>query len=279
MVKAYLFIALISQFTPVRAQLYDSSIIDLDSLLTKGKSGTDFHASLNYSRLNSDSAKKKNIKKITAALFAYTGVTYFFYRSLDSKIQIASQKNKSSVKTSISNSVSWLGLGRTQSIGLGTAAAFSFLANKKKLQKTVIIWGGSLVLNSIITDQLKKTFQRHRPSTGDTYNVFDWRGGPKLNKSFPSAHTSNAFTTATVFSTMYKENKWVPPVAYGLATLVGISRIYDNGHWSSDVLAGAAVGFLSAKLMFHIYKWAGKKVTFLPNVGTTYSSISVICNL
>ena len=133
----------------------------------------------------------------------------------------------------------------------------------------VIIWAGSLLINSIVTDQLKTSFQRYRPDSGDPYNTFDWRKGPKLNKSFPSAHTSNAFTTATVFATQYKTIKWVPPVAYTLASLVGLSRI-------SDILAGAAVGFLSAKAMNGLYKLAKKKILFLPQVGISYSSLSLV---
>jgi membrane-associated phospholipid phosphatase len=86
-------------------------------------------------------------------------------------------------------------------------------------------------------------------------------------------------TTATVFATMYRDQRWVPPVAYGLATLVGLSRIYDNAHWASDVMAGAAIGFLSAKAMTALYKFAGKKITFLPQAGTDYVSITLLCKL
>jgi membrane-associated phospholipid phosphatase len=75
---------------------------------------------------------------------------------------------------------------------------------------------------------------------------------------------------------MYKNKKWVPPVAYSLATLVGLSRIYDNAHWGSDVLAGAAIGFLSAKAMNSLYKLASKKILFLPRVGTGHCSIDII---
>ncbi len=112
---------------------------------------------------------------------------------------------------------------------------------------------------------------------GDPYNVFDWANGPKVNESFPSANTSNAFTTATVFATMYKDKKWVPPLAYGLATLVGFSRIYNNGHWASDVMAGAAVGFLSAKGVIGLYKIASKRyILVIPQIGQKFSSFSLI---
>jgi membrane-associated phospholipid phosphatase len=38
-------------------------------------------------------------------------------------------------------------------------------------------------------------------------------------------------------------DRWiVGGVTYTLATLTGVSRIYNNMHWASDVMAGAALG-------------------------------------
>jgi len=283
--RACLIVACSLQFSICVAQLSDSSVFisrspqSVKNILKEKSDKSHIATILIQSSVNKKDTGRKNVTKTAAISLAYTGVTYLTFRYFDTKIVTASQKNKTSFKSCVANSVSWMGLGRTQTIGLASTAAFSFLAKKKKLQKTVLIWGGSLVINSIITDQLKKSFQRHRPNSGDPYNTFDWRGGPKVHNSLPSAHTSNAFTTATVFATVYKENKWVVPVAYGLATLVGISRIYDNAHWASDVLAGAGVGFLSAKLMTYTYKLAGKKFTFLPNISKSYSTLSIFCSL
>lgn len=220
--------------------------------------------------------KNKNNWLIPVVAVSYSGAIYLCYRWLDTRIQKFSEENKSKFQTFISNSVSDLGLGMVQSIGLGGTTIIAFAAKNKKLQQTVIIWAGSLLINSIVTDQLKLSFQRHRPHSGDSYNALDWRKGPKLNKSFPSAHTSNAFATATVFATQYKTTKWVPPVAYTLASLVALSRIYDNAHWASDVLAGAAVGFLSAKAMNSFYKLTKRKILFLPQAGISYSSLSLV---
>ena len=138
---------------------------------------------------------------------------------------------------------------------------------------------GGHIINDIVTNQFKITFQRHRPNTGDPYNTFDWRGGPKTNLSFISAHTSNAFTTATVFATVYNKSKWVPVVAYSVASLVGLCRIYNNDHWASDVMAGAAVGFASAKTANGLYKLAAKKITFIPQVNNGHYGFALYCSL
>jgi membrane-associated phospholipid phosphatase len=75
-----------------------------------------------------------------------------------------------------------------------------------------------------------------------------WRGfqGDQY-RSFPSGHAITAFAFA---STLTRESQfWWPhggflvgTVFYGGATLVGLSRIYNNMHWASDVMAGAAIG-------------------------------------
>jgi membrane-associated phospholipid phosphatase len=224
-------------------------------------------------------AKKKNFWIKPAIGIAYAGLNYFCYRHLDTRIQKTSQQDKTGFQDFVFHSVSDLGLGKVHGIGWGATTVVSLITKNKKLQKLSIIWGGSLLLNSVITEEVKITFQRHRPNTGDAYNVFDWRKGSRIHRSFFSAHTSNAFTTATVFASIYKDKKWMPPLAYGLATLVGFSRIYNNDHWASDVMAGAAFGFLTAKAVQGLYKLAGKKFLFLPQAGIGYKGIFIAYRL
>jgi membrane-associated phospholipid phosphatase len=75
-------------------------------------------------------------------------------------------------------------------------------------------------------------------------------------RSFPSGHTSAAFAvaaSATVeMSRLVDEKDWWPGWKYviggamfGGATMVGISRMYHEQHWASDVVAGAAIGTFS----------------------------------
>ncbi len=60
---------------------------------------------------------------------------------------------------------------------------------------------------------------------------------------FPSGHTIAAFSIATVFAERYRRHRWVPWVSYGLAGLVGFSRITIQAHFPSDVFAGAVLGY------------------------------------
>jgi membrane-associated phospholipid phosphatase len=232
-------------------------------------------AQMDSAKLQADHPRKKSwVVPVVAT--GYAGATLLVYTHFDTDIKNFSQNNQSKFQNFVSRSVTDLGLGNTQTYGLVAASAIAFLAKDQKLKKTVIVWAGGLLVNSTATQILKESFHRHRPRSGSPYNTFDWRHGIEENTSFVSGHTSNIFTTATVFATNYKDVKWVPPVAYGVATLVGISRIYDNAHWASDVMAGAAVGFLSAKAVNALYNWVGKKFLVLPHVTREYSSVSMV---
>jgi membrane-associated phospholipid phosphatase len=82
------------------------------------------------------------------------------------------------------------------------------------------------------TTALKYTTRRERPDGSN-------------NQSFPSGHTSNAFAWATIGAHYYGWKLGVP--GYAVASLIGISRMEKNVHYLSDVLAGAGLGYLSAR--------------------------------
>jgi len=46
-----------------------------------------------------------------------------------------------------------------------------------------------------------------------------------------------------VIARQYKNHKWVPYVAYGLAGVIGFSRLTLSAHFLSDVFMGAALGY------------------------------------
>ncbi len=68
------------------------------------------------------------------------------------------------------------------------------------------------------------------------------------NPSFPSGHATIAFSAATILG--YRYPKWRIPLYIG-AGLVGFSRVYLGRHYTSDVLAGAAIGTTMGVLVWH----------------------------
>jgi membrane-associated phospholipid phosphatase len=58
-------------------------------------------------------------------------------------------------------------------------------------------------------------------------------------------------------------------LSYGLASIAGLSRIYDDKHWASDVLLGAALGTVVGKTIVKLneQRRAGSRVSVVPLLG------------
>lgn len=101
----------------------------------------------------------------------------------------------------------------------------------------------SVMIASGITLFLKASFHRHRPREQtelDPY-VFDGPSFSPDHLSFPSGHTTVAFSLATSLSLHF--NRWYYSLPlYTLAGITAWERIYNFEHWPSDVLLGAAIG-------------------------------------
>ncbi|WP_282164517.1 phosphatase PAP2 family protein [Cellulophaga baltica] len=129
----------------------------------------------------------------------------------------------------------------------------------------------SMILTDVFTRALKK-------------NIFKLRPDGSNENAFPSGHTSITFASGAV---VYEEYKDTSPLlaysGYGFATLTGGLRLANNKHWISDVLAGAGLGILVTKLVYHfdyLFKWNpfiySKDMSLIPrysegNVGVYFS--------
>ncbi len=101
---------------------------------------------------------------------------------------------------------------------------------------------------------IKGAAGRARPFVSADTNPHDFSFGAGFDagdhRSFPSGHTYTAFAAASAVTSQTKlwwpRSVWVVgPVMYGGATMVGLSRMYHNKHWASDVVLGAAIGTFS----------------------------------
>jgi membrane-associated phospholipid phosphatase len=139
---------------------------------------------------------------------------------------------------------------------MGVLGAYSFLFKKERMRTVTLLASQAYITSAVIASALKFATVRTRPSfykppqeaepyflgpfvTKEGYN------GARTSTSFPSGHTASAFAMATVFAKEYRDRPWIPVVAYGAATLVGLSRIAENKHWATDVFAGAALGYIT----------------------------------
>lgn len=108
----------------------------------------------------------------------------------------------------------------------------------------------AVVIAVAVTYLAKGVAGRARPAA-DPDHPFDLgfgRGfGDNRYQSFPSGHTTAAFATAAAIGSEVghlRPDLRIPigSVLFAAASLVGISRMYHNEHWASDVLVGAAIG-------------------------------------
>ncbi len=90
---------------------------------------------------------------------------------------------------------------------------------------------------------LKILTKRNRPF--EMISSIKIRIKPPDKFSFPSGHTAGAFIMATLISVFYPA--WTIP-GYILASLVGISRVYNGVHFPTDVIAGILLGLLCANI-------------------------------
>lgn len=129
------------------------------------------------------------------------------------------------------------------------AAGYGMLLNNHQHQfwpytKKVILNEALLIAMVFPT---KKIVGKPRPDTGTP-------------NSFPSGHTAQAFSGATLFCDEFAQhNFWLKTTVYGGASAVGALRILNNRHWTGDVIAGAGFGILSAKLSEWIVEPHGRK--------------------
>jgi undecaprenyl-diphosphatase len=101
----------------------------------------------------------------------------------------------------------------------------------------------AFALEQVVYHVLKARVRRPRPCDAILDVRFLIR--PPDRFSFPSGHTAAAFVMVTLLASFYPPIV-VPAVLW--ASLVGFSRVYLGVHYPGDVLFGAAIGMVSAKV-------------------------------
>lgn len=147
---------------------------------------------------------------------------------------------------SLSSNISNLGVGAFGAVA-GSYFVMGKITRNEHARETGILTAEALTDSVLVSEALKFATQRARPDTGSAAGGF-WQG-TSLNSSFPSEHAAMAWSAAAVIAREYPGpvTTWG---AYGLASLVSFSRITANQHFPSDVLIGAAVGYLIGR---HVY--------------------------
>jgi len=103
------------------------------------------------------------------------------------------------------------------------------------------------LVNGVISFGIKNVVDKERPDMSDT-------------NSFPSAHTSIAFQSASFIQRRYGLKYGIP--AYVLAGFTGYSRVEADKHDIIDVLAGAVIGVGSTYIFTTPYQQEHMELTY-----------------
>ena len=133
-------------------------------------------------------------------------------------------------------------------------------------------WHGTeaLIVGELVAVVIKGTAGRQRPyvqpRNSNSYGLFRGFGGSDKFRSFPSGHSTSAFAAAAAVSSetsrWWPETRWIiGPILYTGAALTGVSRMYNNRHWASDVLTGAGIGtFAGLKVVRYHHTHPGNRL-------------------
>ena len=117
------------------------------------------------------------------------------------------------------------------------------LTSKHSLKERVAVAATSHAIMVALGSGLKNIVHEQRPNLSN-------------NHSFPSGHTTMAFTGAELMRLEYGANTGL--AGYAVATSVALMRLYNNKHWLNDVVMGAGIGILSARLGYALLPWERK---------------------
>ena len=148
------------------------------------------------------------------------------------------------------------------------AVAIPFADGDSSWQERCCLFGTSFASMMTICYGLKYTTGVERPNG-------------RNKQSFPSAHTAMAFMGAELVRREY--GPWWGLAAYSTAAVTGFRRIYNNWHWTGDVLAGAGIGILSTCIAYwllpmerEVFKIDKANVTAAPSLAQIPVTVPVM---
>src|SRR5437660_4139624 len=141
------------------------------------------------------------------------------------------------LRLNISRDVAYLGSAGGASSTAGAFYLIGRATHNARSRETGLLGGEALIDGGIVAFAIKHVTQRRRPRAPEPGDFFE--GG----LSFPSGHTTAAWSLATVVANEYRHNRLVQVSAYGLAAAASMARFTGRNHFLSDVLVGSAIGY------------------------------------
>ena len=218
------------------------------------------------SNIKQEFTKPFHMKKRDFVRFGKFALATVALSFVDEPIQrnVLELRNRSSNIRTVGKYITNFG-GVYEAVTLAAFGTYGIIAKSEKVKTTTLLATQAVVTGFLVEAVIKTITGRTRPNYYDQTveaepsfkglfgNLSKAANGTSSNSSFPSGHTTAAFAAATIFAVEYKNKPYIPIIAYSIASLVGISRITENKHWATDVLAGAALGYLTGRQVAYNY--------------------------
>jgi membrane-associated phospholipid phosphatase len=199
---------------------------------------------------------RANDKWIAAAAVGATGTVAVF----DERIARWSRTPRVQGDTGRRDLVRTATVINEQPLMVAAVATFAVgrLAGWRTVADVGLHWTESLIATQIVTSTLRVATSRARPRAYPD-NAWIFKPGRGISnfdhRAWPSLHAAVAFSTAATLSEEIRmrnprASRYATPLLYGAAAIPGLTRIYLDQHWASDVVAGTALG-----------AWMGMRVT------------------
>ena len=145
----------------------------------------------------------------------------------------------------------WMGSAAVLGGAAGATLLVGYTTDHQKLRRVGYDLSQSLIISQGLSQAMKFAVGRERPDGEDC-------------RSFPSGHSSGAFSVAVVLAHHYPKAA-IP--AYGVAGFVAFSRIVKDKHWMSDTVGGATLGIIvGMTAVGEDLNLTMGKVTFYPQI-------------
>jgi membrane-associated phospholipid phosphatase len=164
--------------------------------------------------------------KVVVAPPARTGFDRRLYKVINDLPHTTTSDRYVSVLSDLGEGLGWVAGG----------AALAILGGPKGRRAGLATAVASLAATYVVQERVKPLFRRVRPFVNREARVVGIR---PADHSFPSGHTASSFAGATALALYYPK---AAPLAYALATAVGMSRVHLGVHFPSDAAVGGVIG-------------------------------------
>jgi hypothetical protein len=206
----------------------------------------------------------------TLAVAGAVGLTYVF----DAEIREKVLGTKSTALNSATDVGEIIG---NPFVHLGVAGLFyggGILADSPKWREVGEMLGEAALLADASSFILKQAIGRSRPFVNGDKGSFRPLQFRNDFDSMPSMHTASSFAMASVLAST-SESLLAKTLYYSLATFVGFSRMYQDKHWASDALLGAAIGELCGRVVTR-YHASHARLALAPMVSGDSVSLALV---